>query len=175
MFKKILLAILVLIGALLIFATTRPDTFTVQRSANINAKPEKVFGFINDFHKWEAWSPWEKMDIEMKKTFSGEQSGKGSAYTWEGKKNVGVGSMLITESTAPSQIKINLDFLKPFEAHNTLEFVIDGDKNSSKVIWSMSGKNNFFAKLMSIFVSMDKMVGKDFETGLANLKAVAEK
>jgi hypothetical protein len=175
MLKKILIGVIVLIGGFIVFVTTRPDTFKVERSAIIKAKPEKIFNQINDFRNWVSWSPWEKIDPEMKRTYSGEKKGKGAEYKWEGKKDVGSGGMIITESTSPSRIVLNLDFIKPFEAHNIIEFAIEDNKNSSRVIWTMSGKNNFFAKLMSIFFSMDKMVGKDFEAGLANLKTAAEK
>jgi hypothetical protein len=115
------------------------------------------------------------MDPEMKRTYSGEKKGKGAEYKWEGKKDVGSGGMMITESASPSRIVLNLDFIKPFEAHNIIEFTIEANKDSSRVIWTMSGKNNFISKLISIFISMDKMVGKDFEAGLENLKTVAEK
>jgi hypothetical protein len=175
MFKKILIGVVVLIGGFIAFAATRPDTFKVERSAIIKAKPEKIFNQINDFHNWVSWSPWEKMDPEMKRTYSGEKKGKGAEYKWEGKKDVGSGGMMITESASPSRIVLNLDFIKPFEAHNIIEFTIEANKDSSRVIWTMSGKNNFISKLISIFISMDKMVGKDFEAGLENLKTVAEK
>lgn len=175
MFKKILIIIIVVIGVILIYAATRPDTFTVKRSAEIKAKPEKIFDQINDFQKWTAWSPWEKMDPEMKRTYSGQKRGKGARYGWEGKSGVGTGSMEITDSVKPSQITMSLDFEKPMKAHNVVEFTFDQKNGATNVTWSMSGEQNFFAKLMGIFMSMDNMVGKDFEAGLANLKTVVEK
>jgi hypothetical protein len=175
MFKKILIVVVLLIGGILIFAATRPDTFRIERSASIKAKPEKVFALVNDFHNWTSWSPWEKIDPELKRTFSGKKSGKDAAYAWEGNKDVGSGSMLITESVAPTKITIKLDFIKPFEAHNVTEFVFDTKGDSTNITWVMTGENNFIGKLMSIFMNMDKMVGKDFEKGLVNLKTAVEK
>ncbi|HKO55800.1 MAG TPA: SRPBCC family protein [Thermoanaerobaculia bacterium] len=175
MLKKIAIIIVVVIAILLIWAATRPDTFSVQRSATINAPPEKIFPLINDFHAWPTWSPWEKLDPGMKRTYSGAASGKGSVYAWDGNKDVGSGRMELTDSAAPSKVDIKLDFLRPFEAHNITEFTLQPSGGATTVTWRMHGPQPFFAKLMSIFFSMDKMVGKDFETGLANLKAVAEK
>ena len=175
MFKIIAIVAVVLIVALLVFATTKPDTFRVQRSASIKAPPEKIFPLINDLHRWGAWSPWEKMDPVMKRNFSGAANGKGAVYEWEGNHNVGKGRMEITETSPPSHVVIKLDFIKPFEAHNIAEFMMDSKDDSTNVTWAMHGPTPYMAKVIHIFFSMDSMVGKDFETGLANLKAIAEK
>ncbi len=175
MFKKILIVLVVLLAALLGFAATKPDTFRVERSTTIKAPPEKIFPLINDFHNWGAWSPWEKMDPAMKRTHSGAASGKGAVYEWQGNSKVGAGRMEILESSPPSRIRIKLDFIEPFEGHNTAEYTLDGKGGSTTVTWAMYGPANFMSKLMQVFVSMDSMVGKDFEAGLANMKAVAEK
>jgi len=176
MLKKILIVVVVLIGALLAYAATRPDTFRVERVATIKAPPEKVFALINDLRRWESWSPWEKKDPAMRRSFGGDAtSGRGAAYAWEGNSDVGQGRMEIAESVAPSRVRIRLDFVKPFEAHNLVEFTLEPGGDSTNVTWAMHGPNAYLAKVMQVFFSMDKMVGKDFETGLANLKALAEK
>jgi uncharacterized protein YndB with AHSA1/START domain len=174
MFKKIAIVVVVLIAAVLAFAATKPDTFRVQRSAAIKAPPEKIFPLLNDFQRWETWSPWEKKDPAMKRTFSVVTSGKGAVYSWEGNKEVGQGRMEIADSVPPSRLAIKLDFLKPFEAHNTVEFTLAPQGDATSVTWAMQGPP-YLLKIMHVFLDMDSMVGKDFETGLANLKAVAEK
>lgn len=174
MFKIIGIAIVVLIVALLVYAMTKPDSFRIERSANINAPPEKIFSFVNDFHNWVAWSPWEKIDPALKRAYSGTTSGKGAVYEWEGNNQVGQGRMEISDTSPPSHLLIKLDFLKPFEAHNTAEFTLNGAGQSTNVTWAMYGPQPFLAKVMSLFLSMDTMVGGQFETGLANLKTVAE-
>ncbi|MBL0121754.1 MAG: SRPBCC family protein [Betaproteobacteria bacterium] len=168
------IVVIVLIVALLAFAATRPDTFRLQREAEISALPEKMFAQIDDFHNWGAWSPWEKIDPAVKRTFSGATSGRGAIYEWEGNKKVGMGRMEITDSAPYSKITIKLDFLKPFEAHNITEFTLHRRGDSTHIEWAMFGPSPFMSKLMTIFVSMDKMVGKDFESGLANLKRISE-
>ena len=175
MLKTILIIVVVLIAGVLIFAATKPDTFRVQRSASIKAPPEKIFPLINDFKRWDAWSPWEKKDLAMKKTFGATTSGKGATYAWEGNKDVGEGSMRIAESVPPSKITINLDFLKPFEAHNIVEYTLTPKGDTTTVSWVLHGPMPYMSKVISIFCDMDRMVGKDFEAGLANLKAVVEK
>jgi hypothetical protein len=171
----IVAVIVVLVIALLVFAATKPNTFRVQRAASIKAGPEKVFANINDFHNWPAWSPWEKLDPTMKKTHSGSANGKGAVYEWDGNKKVGKGRMEITDSSPSSRVMIKLDFFRPFEAHNTAEFTLQAQGDSTNVTWAMEGQSPFMFKVMQIFMSMDKMIGKDFETGLANLKSIAEK
>lgn len=175
MLKKITLAIAVLVAAVLAYAVTKPDTFRVQRSAHIKAAPETIFPHIDTLANWPAWSPWEKMDPAMKKTLSGPPGGKGAAVAWDGNKEVGTGRMEILESIPPSKITIKLDFLKPFEAHNTGEFTFERMGDSTHVTWAMFGPQSYMMKVMGVFVDCDKMVGKDFEAGLANLKALAEK
>lgn len=175
MFKRILLVVVVLIGALLAYAATRPDSFRVERAALIEAPPAKVFALIDDFHQWAGWSPWEKLDPSMKRSHSGAASGKGAVYAWEGNGDVGAGRMEILETTAPSRVLIRLDFIKPFEARNTAEYTLRPEGEATRVTWAMYGPAPFVSKLMQVFVSMDAMIGKDFEQGLANLKALAER
>jgi uncharacterized protein YndB with AHSA1/START domain len=172
--KKIAIAVVVLLAALLIYAATQPDTFRIQRATSIKAPPEKIFAVLNDFMRWEAWSPWEKKDPAMKRTFSAVTSGKGAVYAWEGNSDVGQGRMEIAESVAPSKVAIKLDFVKPFETHNMVEFTLEPKGDSTNVTWAMQGPMPYISKLITVFVNMDSMVGKDFEAGLANLKAVAE-
>ena len=174
MLKTIGIIVAVLIAGVLILAATRPDTFRVERSASIKASPGKVFALINDFDRWGAWSPWEKKDPAMKRTF-GARSGKGATYAWEGNKDVGQGRMEIAESVPPSRIAIKLDFVKPFEAHNDVVFTLEPKGDATQVRWAMQGQTPYFAKIVHLFIDMDRMVGQDFEAGLANLKAVAEK
>ena len=174
MLKTIAIIAVVLIAAILGYAMTVPDNFRVQRTTSIKAPPEKIFPLINDLHRWGSWSPWEKMDPEMKRTYSGAAAGKGAAYAWQGNSKVGEGRMEIADTSPPSKVTIKLDFMKPFEAHNTAEFTLEPKGDSTNVTWAMYGPSEFITKVMGVFVSMDKMVGKDFETGLANLKAVAE-
>jgi uncharacterized protein YndB with AHSA1/START domain len=174
MLKIIAIFVAALIAGILIFAATKPDTFRVQRATSIKAPPEKVFALINDFNRWGAWSPWEKKDPAMKRTFGATTSGKGATYAWEGNKDVGQGSMEIAESVPASKVALKLDFLKPFEAHNTVEFTLDSKGDTTNVTWVMQGPTPYFAKIIHVFVNMDSMVGKDFEAGLANLKSAAE-
>jgi carbon monoxide dehydrogenase subunit G len=175
MFKIITIVIVVLIAAVLIYAATRPDTLRVQRSTSIKAPPEKIFALINDFHSWGAWSPYEKKDPAMKRTMSGAANGKGAVYEWEGDKNVGKGRMEIAESSPPSKVTLKLDFVKPFEAHNIVDFTLEPKGDSMNVTWAMHGPSPYISKIIGIFLNMDSMIGKDFETGLANLKTVAER
>jgi Polyketide cyclase / dehydrase and lipid transport len=163
------------IAAILIFAATKPDTFSVQRSATMNAPAEKIFAILNDFQLWRGWSPWENKDPEMKRTYEGSERDKGAVYAWDGNKNVGSGRMEILEATKPSRVLIKLDFFKPFEGHNTAEFTMSPQGNATNVDWVMRGPAPFMFKVMEVFISCDKMIGKDFETGLANLKALVEK
>jgi uncharacterized protein YndB with AHSA1/START domain len=175
MLKIIGIVIVVLIAGVLILAATKPDTFRVQRAASIKAPPEKIFALINDFNRWGAWSPWEKKDPAMKRTFGATTSGKGAVYAWEGNKDVGQGRMEIAESVPPSRLRIKLDFLKPFEAHNLVEFTLEPKGDATNIKWSMQGDTPYFAKIIHVFIDVDGMVGKDFDAGLANLKGIAEK
>jgi hypothetical protein len=164
----------VVVAAILAYATTRPDSFRVQRATSIKAPPEKIYPHLSDFHAWNAWSPWEKMDPELKRTFSGAASGKGAIYAWEGNKKVGKGRMEITDAS-PSKIAIKLDFIESFEGHNVTEFALEPKGDSTSLTWTMSGPAPLISKVMQVFVSMDAMIGKDFEAGLASLKTLAEK
>ena len=179
MLKKILLAaaglLAVAIVGVLIAASTQPDVFRLQRSVSIAAPPEKIFPLINDFRSFGSWSPFEKLDPAMKRTFTGAPTGKSAAYAWEGNSQAGIGRMEITESTPPSRIAINLDFTKPFEAHNIVEFTLEPRGGATIVTWAMRGPTPFLGKVMHVFINFDRMVGADFETGLANLKALAER
>lgn len=170
---NILIIVLLLIAAVLIYATTRPDTFRLQRAIAIDAAADKVFAAINDFHTWPQWSPWAQMDPQMRVTYSGAPSGKGAIYEWQGNNKVGEGRMEIIESMPNRLIKIKLDFYKPMRNSNITEFIIDAAP--TRVTWAMYGPSPYLSKLMTTFVSMDKMVGKDFERGLQNLKMLAEK
>lgn len=167
--------LVVVVAGILIYAATRPDSFRVQRSISIKAPPEKVFALINDLRDWSKWSPYEKKDPAMKRTFSGASSGKGAVYEWDGNNQVGKGRMEVIETTPPSKILIKLDFIKPFEGHNTAEFTMESKGDSTLVTWAMYGPAAFMTKLIGIFMNMDAMIGDDFTAGLANLKAVAEK
>ena len=174
MLKIIAIAVVGLVGGMLLFATSRPDSFRVERSTSIKAPPEKIFPLISDLKAWAAWSPYEKKDPAMKRTFGTVTAGKGAVYEWDGNKNVGKGRMEITDAASPSKIVIKLDFFEPFEGHNTAEFTMDGKGGTTTVTWAMYGPANFVSKLMGVFFNMDKMIGSDFETGLANLKAISE-
>jgi carbon monoxide dehydrogenase subunit G len=170
----IILAILVIaIVAVLGYAATKPNTISYTRSARINAPPEKITPLINDFKTWPVWSPWEKKDPNLKRTFSGSASGVGAVYAWEGNKNVGSGRMEILEST-PKNIRIKLDFITPFKANNTADFTFTPQGSATTVDWVMTGENRFIGKVMSVFMDFDKMIGKDFEAGLAAMKTAAE-
>jgi len=174
MVLTILIILAGLLVVLLIIAATRPNHFRIERALRIGAPAEKIFPHIMDFHRWQAWSPWEKLDPAMRRTHSGATSGTGAVYEWEGNKKVGKGRMEIVETVPPRAITIKLDFLAPFEAHNVSEFVLEGNSDATTVTWSIHGPNSFMSKVMGLFVNMDKMIGKDFDTGLANLKHVVE-
>lgn len=175
MFKTIAIVVVVLLAGVLVFAATRPDAFRVERSVTIKAPPEKIYPYFDDFNRWAVWSPWEKLDPAMKRTFSGAPSGKGAVYAWQGNSKVGEGRMEILESSPSSKLLIKLDFIKPFEGHNTAEYTLVPSGDTTQVTWAMYGPSTYVTKLMGVFVSMDSMIGKDFEAGLANLKAAAEK
>lgn len=166
--------LLVLVAAVLVVASTKPDTFRVARTATIKAPPEEIFGFIDDFRKWDAWSPYEKLDPAMTRTYGATTKGKGAVYAWDGNSKVGAGRMEIIEDSPPSQITIKLDFARPFEGHNVAAFTLKAGEDATTVTWAMDGPLAYVAKVMSVFFDMDRMIGKEFETGLANLKALAE-
>lgn len=174
MLKTIAFIVVLLIAGVLIFALTKPDAFRIERSITIKAPPEKVSAYLTDFKQWAAWSPWEEKDPAMKRTYSGTATGKGAVYGWEGNKNVGTGRMEILD-VQPQKVSIKLDFLAPFEAHNTAEFTLQAQGDSTQLTWAMFGPSNYMSKVMSVVMSMEKMVGPDFEAGLGKLKAAAEK
>ena len=163
------------LAVILVLAATKPDTFRVQRATTIEAPPENIFPLIADFHAWRGWSPWEGRDPDLQRTYSGAPSGKGAVYAWAGNKNVGSGRMEILDAREPAKVVIQLDFLKPFEAHNIAEFTVAPQGDQTSVTWLMHGPSPFMARIMHVFMNMDAMVGKDFEAGLANLKRIAEK
>jgi len=155
-------------------AARRPDTMRIVRSATIDAPPERIYPLLEDFRGWEAWSPFEKLDPAMRRTYSGAPSGKGAAYAWEGGGKAGAGTMEIVEAAAPSRVAIDLRFTRPFKARNTTELTLEPRGGSTLVTWAMEGPTPFMTKVMCVFVDMDRMIGRDFETGLASLKAIAE-
>jgi hypothetical protein len=173
MLKVVALVLIILVVAVLGYAATRPNTFRVERQASIHASPEKITALIQDFRQWSLWSPYERLDPSMQRAFGGPPNGKGAVYEWSGNGKAGAGRMEILDASA-SEVLIKLDFIKPFEGHNTAEFQIIPEDNATEVTWAMYGPSPFVAKLMGLFFNMDTMIGKDFETGLANLKAASE-
>ena len=167
------------IAVVLILAAMKPDQFRVQRTAAIKAPPDKIFPLINDFKAWPAWSPYENKDPAMKRTYGPTTSGKGATYAWDGNGSVGAGNMLITDAPTPSKIALDLNMTRPMTAHNKVEFILvpagDTTTVTTNVTWSMNGEAPYFANIVHVFFNMDKMVGGDFEAGLAKLKAAAEK
>lgn len=175
MIKTIGLLLLLAVAIVLGLALMKPDRFRLERRIGINAPPEKIYPLLNDFQRWGEWSPWEKLDPQLKRSHSGAASGVGAVYAWEGNDKVGQGRMEILSATPPTALAIQLDFIKPMQARNTAEFNLTPQGGATEVAWAMHGPSPFMAKVMQVFVSMDAMVGKDFETGLANLKAAAER
>ena len=174
MFKKILIVVAVLIIGFVVVVALQPSQYSVTRTATFTAPAPIVFAQVNDFHKWEAWSPWAKLDPAAKNSFEGAPSGTGAMFAWAGNKEVGEGRMTSLESRPNELIKIKLDFKKPFESTCIAEFAFQTQGNQTVVTWSMSGEKNFISKVFCLFVSMDKMIGGDFEKGLASMKTVAE-
>jgi hypothetical protein len=174
MLTTIVIILVVVIAAVLIYAATRPNDFVVTRSAGIKAPAEAIFPLINDFRRWPEWSPYEKLDPQMKRTLSGAESGKGAAYAWEGNSKAGKGRMEITNSAPSSLVSLKLDFEKPFKANNTVDFSLAPSGNGTTVTWAMRGARPFIAKLMGLFMNFDTLIGRDFEAGLANLKRLSE-
>jgi uncharacterized protein YndB with AHSA1/START domain len=173
MLKKTLLIVAALVVVFLVVVALQPSQFSVQRSATISAPPPVVFDHVNDLAKWRAWSPWEKKDPAMQRTLSGPPAGVGASYAWAGNKDVGKGSMTITDSRPAELIRIRLEFIEPFASTSTTEFTFKPAAENTTVTWAMTGKNNFIGKAACLFMNMDKMVGGDFEQGLAGLNAVA--
>jgi hypothetical protein len=174
MIKKILIGLAAIVVVLVVIIALQPSHYRVERSATMKAPAVVVFAQVNDFHKWNAWSPWAKIDPAMKQTFEGAPAGTGAVYAWTGNKDVGEGRMTITDSHPSDLIKIKLEFIKPFTATNATDFTFKPQGDQTAVTWTMSGDNNFIGKAFSLFMNMDKMVGGDFEKGLAQMKAVTE-
>jgi uncharacterized protein YndB with AHSA1/START domain len=173
MVKKILLVLLVAIVGVLGYAATKPDTFRVERKAVVPAPPDRVYAMIEDFHRWGEWSPWEKLDPAMTRTHGGPAKGLGATYAWKGNDDVGEGRMEITEATAQGRVVIKLDFIDPFESSNVTTFTLTPVNGGTEVIWRMEGPMPYVSKLMDTVIGMDRMIGKDFEQGLANMQGVA--
>ncbi len=178
MLIKTLIVIAAIVVVFVLFVATRPSAFRIVRSATIAAPPEVVFAQVNDFRAWQAWSPWEKKDPNLRRTYEGPPAGRGAVYAWAGNKEVGEGRMTLTESRPAELIRIKLEFFKPVAATNTAEFTVQprgaGGGGQTDVTWSMTGHNGFMAKAFCMFMDMDKMVGSDFEKGLAQMKTVTE-
>jgi uncharacterized protein YndB with AHSA1/START domain len=171
----VLVILLLLALVLVIFAATKPNEFTIRRSISIHAAAERIYALIADFRQWPKWSPWEALDPNLKRTMSGMESGVGAIYEWDGNKKAGAGRMEIVQASPPSRIEIRLNFLRPFRAENKVVFTLIPAGDGTNVIWEMSGINNLGFKIMGILMNMDKLVGRDFEKGLAAMKAEAEK
>lgn len=172
-----LLILVLVVAALLVYASTRPDTFRIERSIRIAATIVQVAEQIDDFHKWGHWSPWEKLDPTMTRSFSGAGAGVGAVYEWDSKGKAGAGRMEITEMRAGAErglIAIKLEFFKPWKAVNTAEFVMTPTEAGTDLRWAMFGPSPLMSKVMGVFIDLDRMVGKDFEAGLAALKRDAE-
>jgi Polyketide cyclase / dehydrase and lipid transport len=172
---SVIVFIAILVFAIWLTGFLRPNQFSLSRSLEMRATPEKVFAQLNDFNNWKAWSPWEKMDPAMQRTLAGAASGKGAKYSWIGNKKVGEGNMEITRAVAPSQVMLNLNFLKPFKASNVTEFKLTPKVGGTRVDWEMRGPSSVMMRIMHAVMDMDAMVGKDFEQGLRNLKSVVER
>lgn len=178
MIKKIALVvvalIVVVVAGILIYAATKPDNFRVARATSIKAPPEKITPRLVDLRRHGEWSPWEHKDPQMKRAYSGAASGKGAVYEWDGNKNIGSGRMEIIDVT-PTKIVYKMDFLTPFEAHNIAEIAMEPKGDSTAVTWSIYGPAPYFARVMHTVFNVDKMIGTEFETGLADLKTLSEK
>jgi hypothetical protein len=175
MLKYILIGVVAILACVLLFAATKPDTFRVERSIMVKAPAEKIFPIVNDFHNWAAWSPWEKLDLTMKKEYTGAPAGVGAKYAWVGNSKVGEGRMEITEANPGKLVRLKLDFVKPITAHNMTDIVLEPVGDGTKVTWAMYGPSPYVSKVMGVFLSMDSMIGKDFESGLNGIKTIAEK
>lgn len=175
MIQTVVIAVVALIAILLVYAALKPDTFRVERSTTIRAAPEKIFPLVNDLHQWERWSPWEKVDPAIQRAYSGAEGGVGAVYEWNGNKRIGQGRMEIVESQPSTKVVLKIDFIQPMEGHNKIDFVITQRGDVSTLSHAMYGPSPYISRLMTIFFSMDKMIGSKFEEGLASLKAIVEK
>ena len=174
MVNVILLILAAAIVLILVIAATRPNTFRVSRSISVNAPADAIYPQVVDFQRWAIWSPFEALDPDMKKTFSGPEGGVGAVYAWDGNKKAGAGRMEIVEASPPKNVSLKLEFTRPFKSENMTDFTMEPQGDSTRVTWTMRGDHTFMSKVMCVFISMDSMVGKDFEQGLANLKRAAE-
>ena len=174
MIKKILIVLVVILVVFVVIVAMQPATYRITRTAAMSAPPADVFAQVNDLHKFQDWSPWAKLDPGLKQTYDGSPAGTGAIYSWEGNKKVGAGRMTITDSRTNDLVSMKLEFLKPFASTATTEFAFKPEGNQTSVTWSMFGENNFMAKAFCLFMDMDKMVGGDFERGLAQLKSLVE-
>ncbi|HEX7631619.1 MAG TPA: SRPBCC family protein [Lacunisphaera sp.] len=174
MLKKVLLILVAIVALILIAGAFQPAQYRVTRSTTIAAPAAAIFPEINDFHRWSDWSPWEKLDPNMKRTFAGPTAGVGTSYAWEGNSAVGSGRMTIAESKPAELIRIDLEFIKPMPGLAPTEFTFKPEGGGTTVTWTMTGEKNYISKVFCMFMNMDKMVGGDFEKGLAQLKQVAE-
>lgn len=172
--KKIGIGVAVVVVVFLLVVVTRPDTYHVERSKVISATPDAVYGHVADFQKWNAWSPWEKLDPNMKKTYGGTHNSVGATYTWVGNDKAGAGDMTIASLEPGKRVEIDLHFVKPFEDRSKTRFKFEPEGQGTKVTWAMDGNHNFISKAMCLFMDMDKMIGKDFENGLDSMKQVSE-
>ena len=175
MLKRLLIGLVLLIAAFLVVVWSQPDNYRLTRETLIAAPAAAVFAQVNDLQKWANWSPWAKVDPNAKVTFSGPQSGVGASFKWDGNEKVGAGTMTITESKPNERIATRTDFVKPFAGSSNSDFIFSEQGGRTNVIWTMSGTHNFIGKAMCLVMSMESMVGPDFERGLAQLKQVAEK
>jgi hypothetical protein len=174
MLLSILGVVALILAGLFRYTASRPDSFVVQRSTHIAAPPERILPLIDDFHEWAAWSPFEKLDPAMKRSYGGAARGVGATYECDGNSKAGAGRMEITRADT-SRVSTKLDFTRPFRANNVADFIFDPEDEGTKVTWSMTGTSAFATKLFAVFVNMDRMIGRDFEAGLASLKALAER
>lgn len=163
------------IAIFVVVIALQPSEFRIERSATMAAPAPAVFAQVDDFRKWQSWSPWEKLDPALKRVYEGPAAGAGAQYAWVGNKDVGEGRMTILESRPGERVRIKLEFFKPFAATNTAEFSFKPAGDATQVTWSMAGRNNFMARAICLFVNMDKMVGGQFEQGLAQMKAIVER
>ncbi len=174
MLKSIALIVVLAVAALALYATTRPDTFAVQRSTLIQAKADKLFPLINDLHQYNTWNPYAKKDPAMRIDYRGPASGPGAAFDFSGNKDAGKGSVEVTGGQAPTRVDMVLHMIEPFEGRNQITFTLTPQGEATQVTWAMHGPSPYISKLIGIFIDMDHMIGRDFEAGLAQLKAVAE-
>lgn len=172
--RVVLLTLAGIVAVFLGVAAMQPGDFRVVRSAEMSAPAESAFAQVNDFHNWQAWSPWEKLDPALKRTYSGPEAGEGASYAWAGNSDVGEGRMTIVESRPNELIRIRLEFFKPFAATNTGEFTFEPAGEKTTVTWSMAGERTFVCKGMCLLMDMDKMIGDEFEKGLAAMQAIVE-